>query len=228
MVSRADRRGRRKASAQRPANHSSTSCPVRWDLWRASWAFRRYRVWPVTLSDGLRHRGGVMTQLAGRPAATPTPASQPTPAQPAAVHRAGDGQHHRRRHLQPALRHRVVRADQPGRDGARDRRRRRPGASCSRCCPDGSPPTGGPYAYARAAFGNGFGFSQAWLYWITAWAGNAAIAVGWVFYVQKFLNKGGSTARLHRDRPGRALDPGRREPDRGAQHGRLPAVDAPC
>lgn len=56
------------------------------------------------------------------------------------------------------------------------------------------PAEGGPYAYARAAFGNGFGFSQAWLYWITAWAGNAAIAVGWVFYVEKFLNKGGSTA----------------------------------
>ena len=55
------------------------------------------------------------------------------------------------------------------------------------------PAEGGPYAYARAAFGNGFGFSQAWLYWITAWAGNAAIAVGWVFYVQLFLNKGGST-----------------------------------
>src|SRR6188472_2200230 len=55
------------------------------------------------------------------------------------------------------------------------------------------PAEGGPYAYARAAFGNGFGFSQAWLYWITAWAGNAAIAVGWVFYVEKFLNKGGST-----------------------------------
>ncbi len=55
------------------------------------------------------------------------------------------------------------------------------------------PAEGGPYAYARAAFGNGFGFSQAWLYWITAWAGNAAIVVGWVFYVEKFLNKGGST-----------------------------------
>ena len=87
------------------------------------------------------------------------------------------------------------------------------------------PADGGPYAYARAAFGNGFGFSQAWLYWITAWAGNAAIVVGWVFYVQLFLNKGGSTARLHRHRPGRPLDPGGREPDRCAQHGCLPAVD---
>src|SRR6187551_3931326 len=55
------------------------------------------------------------------------------------------------------------------------------------------PADGGPYAYARAAFGNGLGFSNAWSYWITAWAGNAAIAVGWVFYVEHFVNKGGST-----------------------------------
>jgi APA family basic amino acid/polyamine antiporter len=54
------------------------------------------------------------------------------------------------------------------------------------------PADGGPYAYARAAFGNGIGFSNAWSYWITAWAGNAAIAVGWVYYVQKFLNQGGA------------------------------------
>ncbi|WP_328325733.1 amino acid permease [Kribbella sp. NBC_00382] len=55
------------------------------------------------------------------------------------------------------------------------------------------PADGGPYAYARAAFGNGLGFSNAWSYWITAWAGNAAIAVGWVYYVEKFVNKGGAT-----------------------------------
>src|SRR3954469_21162883 len=55
------------------------------------------------------------------------------------------------------------------------------------------PAPGGPYAYARAAFGNGVGFSNAWSYWITAWAGNAAIAVGWVFYVERFVNKGGAT-----------------------------------
>src|SRR3954467_6086490 len=30
------------------------------------------------------------------------------------------------------------------------------------------PADGGPYAYARAAFGNFAGFSNAWLYWITA------------------------------------------------------------
>jgi basic amino acid/polyamine antiporter, APA family len=55
------------------------------------------------------------------------------------------------------------------------------------------PADGGPYAYVRAAFGNGLGFSNAWSYWITAWAGNAAIAVGWVYYVENFVNRGGST-----------------------------------
>jgi basic amino acid/polyamine antiporter, APA family len=55
------------------------------------------------------------------------------------------------------------------------------------------PAPGGPYAYARAAFGNATGFANAWSYWITAWAGNAAIAVGWVFYVEHFLNKDGAT-----------------------------------
>jgi APA family basic amino acid/polyamine antiporter len=50
------------------------------------------------------------------------------------------------------------------------------------------PADGGPYAYARAAFGNGIGFTSAWSYWITAWAGNATIATGWVFYVEEFVN----------------------------------------
>jgi basic amino acid/polyamine antiporter, APA family len=50
------------------------------------------------------------------------------------------------------------------------------------------PADGGPYAYARSAFGNLLGFTNAWSYWITAWAGNAAIAVGWVFYVENFVN----------------------------------------
>jgi basic amino acid/polyamine antiporter, APA family len=52
------------------------------------------------------------------------------------------------------------------------------------------PADGGPYAYARAAFGNKLGFANAWSYWITAWAGNAAIAVGWVLYVEVFINTG--------------------------------------
>jgi basic amino acid/polyamine antiporter, APA family len=52
------------------------------------------------------------------------------------------------------------------------------------------PADGGPYAYARVAFGNRVGFTNAWSYWITAWAGNAAIAVGWVLYVEQFVNTG--------------------------------------
>jgi basic amino acid/polyamine antiporter, APA family len=54
------------------------------------------------------------------------------------------------------------------------------------------PADGGPYAYARVGFGNGLGFMNAWSYWITAWAGNAAIAVGWVLYVEVFINKDGN------------------------------------
>jgi basic amino acid/polyamine antiporter, APA family len=52
------------------------------------------------------------------------------------------------------------------------------------------PADGGPYAYSRVAYGNAVGFANAWSYWITAWAGNAAIAVGWVLYVEVFINKG--------------------------------------
>jgi APA family basic amino acid/polyamine antiporter len=52
------------------------------------------------------------------------------------------------------------------------------------------PADGGPYAYSRVAFGNKTGFANAWSYWITAWAGNAAIAAGWVLYVEVFINKG--------------------------------------
>ncbi len=55
------------------------------------------------------------------------------------------------------------------------------------------PADGGPYAYARVAYGNFLGFMNAWSYWITAWAGNAAIAVGWVLYVEYFINKDHTT-----------------------------------
>ena len=58
------------------------------------------------------------------------------------------------------------------------------------------PADGGPYAYARAAFGNGIGFANAWSYWITAWAGNAAIVTGWVLYVEYLLTKGGANPPL--------------------------------
>ncbi|ARP73378.1 amino acid permease [Streptomyces pluripotens] len=52
------------------------------------------------------------------------------------------------------------------------------------------PTSGGPYVYAREAFGEFAGFLNAWSYWITAWAGNAAIVVAWVGYVEVFVNTG--------------------------------------
>jgi APA family basic amino acid/polyamine antiporter len=52
------------------------------------------------------------------------------------------------------------------------------------------PGAGGPYVYARDAFGEFAGFLIAWSYWITAWAGNAAIVVAWVGYVEVFFNTG--------------------------------------
>ncbi|MFJ1584655.1 APC family permease [Streptomyces sp. NPDC088197] len=52
------------------------------------------------------------------------------------------------------------------------------------------PGSGGPYVYARDAFGDFGGFLNAWSYWITAWAGNAAIVVAWVGYVEVFWNTG--------------------------------------
>jgi basic amino acid/polyamine antiporter, APA family len=53
------------------------------------------------------------------------------------------------------------------------------------------PGSGGPYLYARDAFGDFGGFITSWAYWLTAWIGNAAIVVAWVGYVQVFINKGG-------------------------------------
>lgn len=51
------------------------------------------------------------------------------------------------------------------------------------------PRTGGPYAYARRAFGDFAGFWTAWGYWIAAWAGNAAIAVIFVSYASVFWHR---------------------------------------
>jgi APA family basic amino acid/polyamine antiporter len=48
------------------------------------------------------------------------------------------------------------------------------------------PKTGGPYAYARRAFGDFVGFLTAWGYWIAVWVGNAAIAVAFVAYLGFF------------------------------------------
>ena len=49
------------------------------------------------------------------------------------------------------------------------------------------PKAGGPYAYTRAAFGDGAGFAIAWAYWISMWVGNAAIATGAVSYLSQIF-----------------------------------------
>jgi basic amino acid/polyamine antiporter, APA family len=47
---------------------------------------------------------------------------------------------------------------------------------------------GGLYAYARYEFGDFAGYLTGWSYWISSWAGNAAIVASWVFYVEALFN----------------------------------------
>ncbi|MFE0272554.1 amino acid permease [Streptomyces sp. NPDC058992] len=54
------------------------------------------------------------------------------------------------------------------------------------------PRTGGPYVYAREAFGDFAGFLAAWSYWITAWVSNAALAVAAVGYLDVLVPLHGS------------------------------------
>jgi len=49
------------------------------------------------------------------------------------------------------------------------------------------PVAGGPYAYARLAFGDFAGFLVAWGYWISVWAANAALATAAVGYLDPFI-----------------------------------------
>jgi APA family basic amino acid/polyamine antiporter len=49
--------------------------------------------------------------------------------------------------------------------------------------------TGGLYAYSRHEFGDFAGYLTAWCYWITCWAGNAAIVSSWVLYVKAFTQE---------------------------------------
>jgi APA family basic amino acid/polyamine antiporter len=60
------------------------------------------------------------------------------------------------------------------------------------------PETGGPYAYARRAFGDFAGFWTAWGYWIAAWAGNAAVATIFVSYASVFWPFGPTTCSRSR------------------------------
>jgi APA family basic amino acid/polyamine antiporter len=49
------------------------------------------------------------------------------------------------------------------------------------------PRAGGPYVYAREAFGDGVGFLMAWGYWMGVWIGNAAIAIATVAYLAELV-----------------------------------------
>jgi APA family basic amino acid/polyamine antiporter len=49
------------------------------------------------------------------------------------------------------------------------------------------PQAGGPYVYARVAFGDGAGFLMAWGYWMGVWVGNAAIAIATVAYLAELV-----------------------------------------
>lgn len=49
------------------------------------------------------------------------------------------------------------------------------------------PKAGGPYVYARVAFGDRIGFLTAWGYWIGAWVGNAAIAIATIAYLAELI-----------------------------------------
>lgn len=46
---------------------------------------------------------------------------------------------------------------------------------------------GGLYSYARHEFGDFASYLTAWCYWITCWAGNAAIVSSWVLYVEELF-----------------------------------------
>ena len=58
------------------------------------------------------------------------------------------------------------------------------------------PRTGGPYVYAREAFGEFAGFQTVWAYWFSAVIGNAAIATGVVAYAVGFSPWLGSSVWL--------------------------------
>ncbi|MDZ7627862.1 MAG: amino acid permease [Parvularculaceae bacterium] len=66
-------------------------------------------------------------------------------------------------------------------------------ASLARAMPRG----GGPYAYTRAAFGEGPAFMVSWSYWIGLWVGNAAIATAGVSYLTVFFPQLATTTGLH-------------------------------
>lgn len=49
------------------------------------------------------------------------------------------------------------------------------------------PHNGGPYVYAKGAFGDFVGFQMAWSYWIGTWASNTALAITFSSYLSVFI-----------------------------------------
>src|SRR5687768_11390771 len=58
------------------------------------------------------------------------------------------------------------------------------------------PRTGGPYVFAREAFGELAGFVTVWSYWVSAVIGNAAIATGVIGYAAGFSKTLGDSVLL--------------------------------
>ncbi len=58
------------------------------------------------------------------------------------------------------------------------------------------PVSGGPYAYADAAFGPVVGFTTAWSYWVMSWVGNGAISVAVVSALDHLFPRIGQTPGL--------------------------------
>ncbi|MFE5870597.1 amino acid permease [Streptomyces roseifaciens] len=58
------------------------------------------------------------------------------------------------------------------------------------------PRTGGPYVYAREAFGDFAGFLSAWSFWTMTWVSNAALAVAGVGYLHVMTGKGSMAGDL--------------------------------
>jgi basic amino acid/polyamine antiporter, APA family len=56
---------------------------------------------------------------------------------------------------------------------------------------------GGLYAFARHEFGDFAGYLTGWCYWISAWAGSAAIVSSWVFYVEALFGIGHPSALIN-------------------------------
>lgn len=58
------------------------------------------------------------------------------------------------------------------------------------------PKTGGPYAYAKQAFGTDVGYFVCWTYWMIAWISNPALIAGAVSYLHNIMPFDYSTALI--------------------------------